>query len=65
LRIAGHDDYPLCPFTTPALTTIAQDFEAIGKTSVSRLLHIISDKEEATRPKVTLFPGVLQLRESA
>ena len=37
LRIAGHDDYPLCPFTSPALTTVAQNVEAIGKASVSRL----------------------------
>jgi DNA-binding LacI/PurR family transcriptional regulator len=66
LRIAGHDDYPLCPFTTPALTTVAQDFEAIGKAAVSRLVQIINGAEtDPTNPQVQLFDGVLKLRESA
>lgn len=69
LRIAGHDDYPLCPYTTPALTTVAQNVEAIGKASVSRLVDMIRSEvgpEEAPRqPVVQLFDGVLKLRESA
>lgn len=65
LRIAGHDDYPLCPFTVPALTTVAQDFEAIGKRAVSRLLGLIANKGEAKEPQVELLPGVLKIRESA
>lgn len=64
-RIAGHDDYPLCPFTTPSLTTIAQDFEAIGKASVSRLTDIIGSENKDHVPSVQLFEGVLKLRESA
>lgn len=66
LRIAGHDDYPLCPFLTPALTTVAQNVEAIGKAAVSRLLTKIhgtaSSGEECV---VQLFEGTLRLRESA
>lgn len=69
LRIAGHDDYPLCPFTTPALTTVAQNVEAIGKASVSRLLDLIrkdAQPDNATSQSVVqLFDGVLKLRESA
>lgn len=65
LRIAGHDDYPLCPFTAPALTTVAQDLEAIGKAAVSRLLELIAHKGEAHVPEITLLPGALKLRESA
>ncbi len=65
LRIAGHDDYPLCPFTIPALTTVAQDFEDIGKTSVSRLLHLISNRDQNQEPQINLLPSVLKLRESA
>ncbi|MEP2031365.1 MAG: LacI family DNA-binding transcriptional regulator [Paracoccaceae bacterium] len=65
LRIAGHDDYPLCPFTIPALTTVAQDFEAIGKTSVSRLLELIAHKGDPQSPQIKLLPGALKLRESA
>jgi DNA-binding LacI/PurR family transcriptional regulator len=65
LRIAGHDDYPLCPFTTPALTTVAQNVEAIGKASVSRLVEMIRGDGPAHEPRVQLFDGVLKLRESA
>ncbi|WP_231580142.1 LacI family DNA-binding transcriptional regulator [Pseudorhodobacter wandonensis] len=65
LRIAGHDDYPLCPFTTPALTTVAQNVEAIGKASVSRLVEMIRGENSANESQVQLFDGVLKLRESA
>lgn len=65
LRIAGHDDYPLCPFTTPSLTTVAQNVEAIGKASVSRLADMIADENVAKKPLIQLFDGVLKLRESA
>jgi DNA-binding LacI/PurR family transcriptional regulator len=65
LRIAGHDDYPLCPFTTPALTTVAQDVDAIGKAAVSRLTSMIAGDGEGLNPEVLLFDGALKLRESA
>jgi DNA-binding LacI/PurR family transcriptional regulator len=66
LRIAGHDDYPLDPFLTPSLTTVAQNFEAIGNAAVLRLIELIGgapgDRED---PQVQLFDGILKLRESA
>ena len=66
LRIAGHDDYPLAPFTTPALTTVAQNVEAIGNAAVSRLIEILhSDGKLGGGPQVQLFEGTLRLRESA
>lgn len=65
LRIAGHDDYPLCPYLTPALTTIAQNTDAIGKKAVSRLLQIIRGEVVDDKPEITLFDGHLKLRESA
>ncbi|WP_323006183.1 LacI family DNA-binding transcriptional regulator [Pseudorhodobacter sp.] len=65
LRIAGHDDYPLCPFTTPALSTVAQNVEAIGKASVSRLVDLIRNENSVKQPQIQLFDGVLKLRESA
>lgn len=65
LRIAGHDDYPLCPYLNPALTTVAQDTDAIGKKAVSRLLQIIGDGVAGGAPEITLFDGYLKLRESA
>lgn len=65
LRIAGYDDYPLCPFTVPALTTVAQDFDAIAKAAVSRLLELIQGDGDCAGPKIQLFEGSLKLRESA
>lgn len=65
LRIAGFDDYPLCPFTIPALTTVAQDFDAIGKAAVSRLVALIQGDASADQPQIQLFKGTLKLRESA
>lgn len=65
LRIAGHDDYPLCPYLNPALTTVAQNTDAIGKKAVSRLLQIIRGEANEDAPEITLFDGELKLRESA
>ncbi len=65
LRIAGHDDYPLCPYLNPALTTVAQNTDAIGAKAVSRILQIIRGEVVDDTPEVTLFDGHLKLRESA
>ncbi|SHJ59840.1 transcriptional regulator, LacI family [Palleronia salina] len=65
LRIAGHDDYPLCPFLVPSLTTVGQDVDAIGQAAVARLMKKIRAENSLTDHAVTLFPGVLKLRESA
>jgi DNA-binding LacI/PurR family transcriptional regulator len=65
LRIAGHDDYPLCPYLNPALTTVAQDTDAIGEKAVSRILQLISGAVSDETPEITLFDGELKLRESA
>ncbi|SFI64801.1 LacI family DNA-binding transcriptional regulator [Jannaschia pohangensis] len=65
LRIAGHDDYPLCPYLNPALTTVAQNTDAIGKKAVSRLLDLIRGDGRDDTPEITLFDGNLKLRESA
>ena len=37
LRIAGHDDHPMSRYIFPALTTVAQDIEGIGKGAVDLL----------------------------
>ena len=65
LRIAGHDDYPLCPYLNPALTTVAQDTDAIGRKAVSRILQRIRGEVSEGPPEITLFDGHLELRESA
>ncbi|MCP1199928.1 LacI family DNA-binding transcriptional regulator [Notoacmeibacter sp. MSK16QG-6] len=65
LRIAGHDDYPLCPFTAPSLTTVAQNVDEIGEAAVSRLVKKMSGNVEPDQPEIQLFNGALKLRESA
>ncbi len=65
LRIAGHDDYPLCPFTTPTLTTVAQDVDAIGQAAVARLVKKIRGEKINNLHTVKLFDGELKMRQSA
>ena len=65
LRIAGFDDYPLAPHMIPALTTVAQDVEAIGRAAVGRLVGKIRAENATQDHVVMLFDGELKLRESA
>lgn len=65
LRIAGHDDYPLCPYTTPTLTTVAQDVAAIGQAAVDRLIEKSRAENSHDNQAVQLMDGILKVRQSA
>lgn len=65
LRIMGHDDYPLCPFLTPSLTTVAQNLDGIGSRAVELLVEKIRGEKTSRKQIVDLFDGILQVRESA
>ena len=65
LRIAGHDDYPLCAFTVPSLTTVAQDVGTIGQAAVDRLIEKLRVENFPKNHTVRLMEGVLKVRESA
>lgn len=65
LRIMGHDDYPLCPFLIPSLTTVEQNLEGIGRRAVSLLADKIHGKNTSDAQIVDLFEGALIVRESA
>ncbi len=65
LRIAGHDDYPLCPYTTPTLTTVAQNVALIGQTAVDRLLEKFRAENKSENQVVHLIDGTLKIRQSA
>ncbi len=65
LRIMGHDDYPLCPFLVPRLSTVEQDVDSIGPVAVSRLVSSIHAQKNQDGQFVKLFDGTLRLRESA
>ena len=65
LRIAGHDDHPFARYTCPSLTTISQDYGAIGARSVETILALIEDGKSGKGREVTLFEGRLVMRGSA
>jgi len=65
LRIMGHDDYPLCPFLTPSLTTVEQNLEGIGHRAVRLLADKIHGEKTGGQQIVELFEGALKVRESA
>ena len=63
IRVAGQDDHPFSRFTCPPLTTVAQDYDAISRTSVESLFRIIEGAEN-TEDSI-LFEGRLVMRDSA
>ncbi|MEM1301294.1 MAG: LacI family DNA-binding transcriptional regulator [Pseudomonadota bacterium] len=65
LRVAGHDDHPFARYTCPSLTTIAQDYGAIGARSVETILTLIENGKPDGDREVTLFEGRLVMRGSA
>lgn len=65
LRIAGHDDHPWSRFTSPSLTTVAQDYTAITERSVETLFGMIHEEERPAERSEILFSGKLILRSSA
>lgn len=67
LRIAGHDDHPWSQFTSPPLTTVAQDYSAIVERSAEMVFDLIDGKGDAPsgdRVEI-LHEGKLVLRLSA
>lgn len=65
LRIMGHDDYPLCPFLVPSLTTVEQNLDGIGQRAVDLLTDKIHGEKSGVSQIVDLFDVVLKVRESA
>lgn len=65
IRIAGHDDHPFSRYTTPSLTTVAQDYAAIAAHSVETLFRLIAAGARAPERATTVFDGKLVMRASA
>jgi DNA-binding LacI/PurR family transcriptional regulator len=65
LRVAGHDDHPFSRFTSPSLTTVAQDYAAISNKSVEVLFGLIDSDGSPAQREETLFDGKLVMRASA
>lgn len=64
LRIAGHDDHPLSRYIFPALTTVAQQVDVIGKEAVNLLIDRVRNGRDGSAVH-RLLDGALKIRESA
>jgi DNA-binding LacI/PurR family transcriptional regulator len=69
LRVAGHDDHPLSQYACPPITTVAQNYNEIGRLAISLLLHKLGESEAGDDPLVNrdqiLLKSELMLRASA
>ncbi len=63
LRVAGHDNQHFSKYTTPSLTTVAQDTKKIGALAMQALLT--SDGESAPKNSGQLIDGTILFRDSA
>jgi DNA-binding LacI/PurR family transcriptional regulator len=64
--VAGFDDVPEAEYYSPPLTTVRQDFAAVGRRSVEMLIARIEDADD--RPiddQPTLVPAQLVIRQSS
>ncbi|MBC2885200.1 LacI family DNA-binding transcriptional regulator [Ochrobactrum sp. CM-21-5] len=68
-RVAGHDNNPLSAYTWPPLTTVAQDYNEIGRLAIELLFRTLGEGEDnrAERPVQTriLLNAEIMLRMSA
>lgn len=66
LRVAGHDDHPLSEYACPPLTTVAQNYNEIGRLAIELLLRKLSETESPASSKdQILLKSELMLRRSA
>ena len=61
VSLVGFDDIEFCQYTTPPLTTVRQDREAMGRGAVQRLVAMVEDKEEISP---LIVPTQLVVRQS-
>jgi DNA-binding LacI/PurR family transcriptional regulator len=66
LRVAGHDDHPLSRYACPPITTVAQNYNEIGRLAIELLLRKLSETGDDTTAKdQILLRSDLMLRQSA
>ncbi|MFD6292319.1 LacI family DNA-binding transcriptional regulator [Streptomyces sp. NPDC060205] len=59
VAVAGFDDIPESEFFAPPLTTVRQDFAAVGKRSIALLLDLIEGREQAGAPRIAIEPQLV------
>ena len=62
VAVVGFDDIEAASYVRPALSTIKQQGELMGRSAVSELLCIIANPKRS--PKATILPAELVIRES-
>ncbi|EHR61863.1 LacI family DNA-binding transcriptional regulator [Saccharomonospora cyanea] len=66
--VAGFDDIPESAYFTPPLTTVRQDFDAVGRRSIELLLELINggpaESTEAVGTAAAIVPPELVVRQS-
>lgn len=66
LRVAGHDDHPLSQYACPPITTVAQNYDEIGRLAIQLLLHKLDEADHpASGREQILLKSELMLRRSA
>jgi DNA-binding LacI/PurR family transcriptional regulator len=61
--VAGFDDVPEAAFYTPPLTTVRQDFPAVGRRGIDLLLDQVRAGDAA--PRQAILPPELVVRQSS
>ena len=64
ISIVGYDDIELASVVRPSLTTVSQDYRAIGRAAVALLTSIIEAGDGAPAPTPEHVPGQLLVRQS-
>ncbi|UPZ27574.1 LacI family DNA-binding transcriptional regulator [Streptomyces sp. LRE541] len=59
VAVAGFDDIPESEFFAPPLTTVRQDFAAVGKRSIALLLDLIEGREPSGAPRIAIEPQLV------
>lgn len=59
VAVAGFDDIPEAEFFTPPLTTVRQDFAAVGRASIRLLLDRIDGVDTESSPHVVIEPRLI------
>lgn len=62
LSVVGFDDEPFSSHSTPPLTTIRQDYEALGNNAIDQLISLIQNPGAAPHQRI-IFPKLI-VRES-
>ncbi|POX49868.1 LacI family transcriptional regulator [Streptomyces sp. Ru72] len=59
VAVVGFDDIPESEFYAPPLTTVRQDFSAVGKRGIALLLDLIEGRPPATTARITIEPQLV------